>query len=174
MKTMCRVLRISRAAYYKHIHKKPSRYEIENELLDGDILQEYTTSNRCHGAPKIQKSLFNKGIKVSIKRVQRRMKKLNIRSIFVKKWKPSGLSKNKVEQKENIINGNFFAETINKKWLTDITYLYTLKDGWYYLDSVFDCCSAKIVGWHMSKNIDAELSVQAVKNAINNQNPNTK
>ena len=102
------------------------------------------------------------------------MKKLNIRSIVVKKWKPSCPSKNKVEQKENIINGNFFAETINKKWLTDITYLYTLKDGWCYLASVFDCCSAKIVGWHMSKDIDAELSVQAVKNAINNQNPDTK
>ncbi|WP_341457454.1 DDE-type integrase/transposase/recombinase, partial [Clostridium butyricum] len=92
----------------------------------------------------------------------------------MKKWKPSCPSKNKVEQKENIINGNFFAETINKKWLTDITYFYTLKDGWCYLASVFDCCIAKIVGWHMSKNIDAELSVQAVKNAINNQNPDTK
>ena len=171
---MCRLLRISRAAYYKHIHKKPSRYEMENELLDSEILQEYTASKGCYGAPKIQKSLFNKGINVSIKRVQRRMKKLNIRSIVVKKWKPSCPSKNKVEQKENIINGNFFAETINKKWLTDITYLYTLKDGWCYLASVFDCFSAKIVGWHMSKNIDAELSVQAVKNAINNQNPDTK
>ncbi|ETJ35585.1 Transposase [human gut metagenome] len=60
-----------------------------------------------------------------------------------------------------------------KKWLTDITYLYTLKDGWCYLASIFDCCSAKIVGWHMSKNIDTKLAVQAVKNAISNQNPNT-
>ena len=170
---MCKVLGISRAAYYKHIHKKPSKYENENKLLDKVIFEEYITSKRCYGAPKIQKALQNRGIKVSVKRIQRRMKKLNIRSIVVKKWKPYCLSKNKVEQKENIINGDFSCETINKKWLTDITYIYTLKDGWCYLASVFDCCSAKIVGWHISKNIDAELAVQAVKNAINNQKPNT-
>ena len=60
---MCRVLRISRVAYYKYIHKKTSIYEIENELLDSEILQEYTAFKRYYGAPKI----INKGIKVSIK-----------------------------------------------------------------------------------------------------------
>lgn len=164
VKTMCKVLGISRAAYYKHIHRKPSKYENENKLLDKAILEEYTASKRCYGAPKIQKVLQNRGIKASVKRIQRRMEKLNIRSIVVKKWKPSCPSKNKIEQKENLINGDFSAETINKKWLTDITYIYTVKDGWCYLASVFDCCSDKIVGWHMSKNIDAELAVQAVKN----------
>lgn len=84
IKTMCNVLRISRAAYYKHVHKKPSRYEKENEILDKEILEEYTASKRCYDALKIQKVLLNKGIKVSIKRIQRRMKKLDIRSIVIK------------------------------------------------------------------------------------------
>ncbi|UZT07760.1 MULTISPECIES: hypothetical protein [Clostridium] len=44
---MCKVLGISRAAYYKHIHRKPSRYEKENKLLDKAILEEYTASKRC-------------------------------------------------------------------------------------------------------------------------------
>ena len=171
---MCNVLKISRAAYYKHLHRKPSRYEQENKALDQEIINEYTASKRRYGAPKIHKILENKGIFVSLKRVQRRMKKLGIKSIVIKKWKPSSQSKNKTVQKENIIKGDFSAETINKKWLTDITYIYTLKDGWCYLASVFDCCSAKIVGWHMSKTIDAALALQAVKNAISNQNPDTK
>lgn len=37
------------------------------------------TTKRCYGAPKIQKVLQNKGIKASIKRIQRKMKKLDIR-----------------------------------------------------------------------------------------------
>lgn len=167
---MCIVLGISRSAYYKHIHRKPSRYEKENKLLDKEILEEYTASKRCYGAPKIQKALQNRGIKASIKRVQKRMRKLNIRSIVVKKWKPNCPSKAPIESKENLIKGDFSASLINEKWLTDITYIYTLKDGWCYLASVFDCCTAKIVGWHMSKNIDADLAVQAVKNAVDNQN----
>ena len=123
---MCNVLKISRAAYYKHLHRKPSRYEQENKTLDQEIINEYTASKRRYGAPKIHKILENKGLSISLKRVQRRMKKLGIKSIVVKKWKPSCQSKNKTVQKENIIKGDFSAETINKKWLTDITYIYTL------------------------------------------------
>ena len=171
---MCNVLGISRAAYYKHIHRKPSRYEYENEMLDKEILGEYTASKRRYVVPKIHKMLENKGISISLKRVQRIMEKLSIKSIVVKKWKPSCPSKKETEQKENLIKGDFSAEAINRKWLTDITYIYTLKDGWCYLASVFDCCSAKIVGWHMSTTIDADLALQAVKNAVSNQNPNTK
>ena len=100
------------------------------------------------------------------------MKKLNIRSIIVKRWKPYCSNKKNVEGRENLIKEDFTATTINEKWLTDITYLYTLKDGWCYLSSVFDCYSAKIIGWHISKNIDAAMALQAIKNAVNSQKPN--
>ena len=86
---MCNVLKISRAAYYKHLHRKPSRYEQENKALDQEIINEYTASKRRYGAPKIHKILENKGIFVSLKRVQRRMKKLGIKPIVVKNWKSS-------------------------------------------------------------------------------------
>lgn len=171
---MCNVLGISRAAYYKHVNRKPSKYEQANKILDKKILEEYTASKRRYGAPKIYRTLQSKGITVSLKRVQRRMKKLGIKSIVIKKWKPSCQSKAKVEQKENLIKGDFSAKTINKKWLTDITYIHTQNEGWCYLASVFDCCSAKIIGWHMSKSIDADLAVQAVKNAVSNQIPKTE
>lgn len=62
-----------------------------------------------------------------------------MRSIVVKKRRSSCSLKNEFDQKEKIIKENFFIETINKKWLTDITYIYTLKDGWCYLASVLDC-----------------------------------
>ncbi|MSR91448.1 IS3 family transposase [Inconstantimicrobium porci] len=82
---MCKVLGISRAAYYKHVHRKPSIYEQENKILDKKILEEYTASKRRYGAPKIHKTLQSKGITVSLKRVQKRMKKLGIKSIVIKK-----------------------------------------------------------------------------------------
>lgn len=65
-KTMCKMLGISRAAYYKHLHRKPSRYAKENKLLDKVILEEYTASKRCYGTPKIQKVLQNKRIRASV------------------------------------------------------------------------------------------------------------
>lgn len=69
-----------------------------------------------------------------------------------------------------MIKGDFTTSLINEKCITDITYIYTLKDGWCDLASVFDCYSVKIIGWHMSKNIDADLAVQVSRNEVNNPN----
>ncbi|MEG2095025.1 MAG: hypothetical protein RRY80_12040 [Lachnospiraceae bacterium] len=43
-----------------------------------------------------------------------------------------------LDDKENILNRDFKADTINQKWCTDITYLHVLKECWTYLASVMD------------------------------------
>ena len=104
-------------AEIKAIKKRMAKLEQENNILDKEILNEYAASKRRYGAPKIHKILENKGFSISLKRVQKRMKKLDIKSIVVKKWKPSCQSSNKTVQKENILKGDFTAETVNKNGL---------------------------------------------------------
>ncbi|MGL5255769.1 MAG: IS3 family transposase, partial [Proteocatella sp.] len=77
--------------------------------------------------------------------------------------------KGKIVERENILKRNFQTSTINEKWVTDITYIYTIKDGWCYLASVMDLHSKKIVGYSMFKTIDTQLALQALKNAIDIQ-----
>jgi transposase InsO family protein len=98
------------------------------------------------------------------------MKNLGIKSIVIKKYRPT-LSRKKIEEQENVLKRNFQANTINEKWVTDITYIHTIKDGWCYLASVMDLYSKKIIGYAMSKSIDTTLALQAVKNSIKLQNP---
>lgn len=62
------------------------------------------------------------------------------------------------------LNGDFTTTAINQKWVTDITYIHTIKNGWCYLASVMDLNSRKIV-YSMSKNIDTELALKALYNA---------
>lgn len=52
--------------------------------------------------------------------------------------------------------------------MTDITYIHVLNEGWTYLASVMDLYDRKIIGWSYGKNITAELTLQAVKNAVLN------
>jgi transposase InsO family protein len=130
----------------------------------------YEESKKRYGAPKIHEKLKKKGIYISLKRTQRLMKQLGINSIIVKKYKP-GPSKKTVEGGINILKRDFQATSINEKWVTDITYIHTIKDGWCYLASVMDLYSKKIVGHAMSKKIDTELALEAVKNAIYLQRP---
>ena len=69
------------------------------------------------------------------------------------------------DDKENILNRDFSADTVLKKLVTDITYIHVVNEGWTYLASLMDLYDRKIIGWAYVKNITAELVTQAVKNA---------
>lgn len=155
---------MNRSTFYKCIHHVPSNREIENQKLDADILAIYYDTNCRYGAPKICDDLHDRGWHVSLKRVQRRMAAMGIRSIVIKKYRH--VSNNvHVDEKENILNQDFTATGINQKWCTDITYIFTQKDGWTYLASVMDLYSRRIIGWAYDTSMTAELAVKAVRNA---------
>lgn len=137
------------------------------EKLKVEIKQIWTESKSRYGAPKIHKTLIGRGIKVSLKRVQRYMSAINIRSIVVKKFRYHS-EKVTSDDKENILNRDFKTTSINQKWCTDITYIYTIKDGWTYLASVMDFHSKKIIGYAYDTSMTAELAVKAIKNACIN------
>lgn len=164
------VLKVSRSSYYKYLSKEPSNHEVENKMLGNEILNIYMDSKKRYGAPKINKVLIEHGLNISLKRTQQIMKKLGIQSIIIRKYRPQS-SKNKIVEKENILKRDFSTKTINEKWVTDITYIYTIKDRWCYLASVMDLHTRKIIGHAMSKSIDTNLAMEAVKNAIKIQRP---
>ena len=88
----------------------------------------YKESKCRYGSPKITKVLNNNGIKVSQKRVARRMKILGLRSITVKKYNHAGASKtDNTKEYPNILEQNFNADVPGQKWVGDITYIYTKK-----------------------------------------------
>ena len=60
------------------------------------------------------------------------------------------------------MNRDFKTTSIHQKWCTDITYIYTQKDGWTYLASVMDRHSKKILGYAY------DVSITAVNNVCLN------
>ena len=111
---MCKVLKVSRSSYYKHINKKESKRSIENRFLEKEILNIHKASKCRYGAPKIYEKLKSNNISISLKRTQRLMNKLGIKSIVCRKFRPFS-SRNKVESRENIINRDFTTTGINQK-----------------------------------------------------------
>lgn len=167
---MCEVLCIPRSTYYNYQNKVLSKRAIENQNYESEILAIYKKSSKRYGAPKIHKVLENQGYKVSLKRVQRLMKKLNICSIVVKQYKPYR-SNTEIPELKNILRRDFRTKGINEKWVGDITYIHTMKDGWCYLASVMDLHTRKIVGYSFSKIMDTNLISSALKNAYQIQKP---
>ena len=54
--------------------------------------------------------------------------------------------------------------------LADITYI-RLTEGWLYLAVILDCFSRRIVGWSLSRQIDAELVCAALEMALRRRCP---
>ena len=165
IRMLCKAVNLHHSVYYYRKQNKENSYKKANEILDKKILEEFEKSKKRYGSPKITNILNKQGIKVSQKRVARRMKVLKIRSIIVKKFNHNGNKKVDDTNKENLLAQNFKAEKPGEKWVGDITYIYTKETGWTYLAIVMDLFDLKVIGWSYGLNMTAELVISAFNKA---------
>ena len=145
-------------------------YKESNRELDVEIIRIYNESKCRYGSPKITKVLNNQGIKTSQKRVARRMRFLDLRSITVKKFNHSGGSKtDDTKEYHNLLEQNFLSDKPGQKWVGDITYIYTKETGWTYLAIVMDLFDLKVVGWSYGMNMTDDLVIDAFNKAMINR-----
>ncbi len=64
----------------------------------------------------------------------------------------------------------FTADAPNRKWVTDITYVWTDQRR-MYLAGVMDLYSRRIVGWAMAEHMRADLCVEALEMAMSSRRP---
>ena len=165
---MCKALKFARSTYYEALVRIPSNKEQEYQKFSADVKQCFEENKKRYGAIKIYRKLNDSGIPCSIKRVQRHMRRQGLHSVVTRKYNHKANQGKVPNDKENILNRNFKAETINQKWVTDITYIHVLKEGWTYLASVMDLYDRKILGYAYGKSMTADLALDAVKNACLN------
>ncbi len=82
---MCYILGVPLSTYYNNKNPKKSEKEIENEKLKTAILKYYKESKFRYGAQKIKIMLSKNRFNISMKRTQRLMRELGIKSIIIKK-----------------------------------------------------------------------------------------
>lgn len=96
------------------------------------------------------------------------MARQELRSVVVKKYRPYADKNVAAANKENILNREFTADSINQKWCTDITYIYVIQQGWTYLASVMELFTRKIIGYDYGTVMSSELALNAVENTCLN------
>ena len=94
---ICKVLGVPRSTYYTFKFRKSSNRSIENDKLKQEIQTIYDESKGIYGAPKIHKIIYKK-FDISLKRVQKIMKELGLRSIVIKKFKHNTIKVDIVEK----------------------------------------------------------------------------
>ena len=168
VRSLCRVLNVSRSAYYQSKHRKLGKREKNNQILLQAIVQTHQ-KYPAFGLDSMYHYLKSK-FGASRARIHRLMVKFNIHSIRTKAYKITTISDLSRFIAPNLISRNFNPPLPNMIWVGDITYIKTAQ-GWLYLAIVKDLCTKKIVGYSFSNRIDSNLVCEALIMAINRQNP---
>ena len=132
-----RLLRVSHSGYYDWLRSKPPTRLVLNTALDAHIQWVYAEHAGRYGYRRICNELRDMGLCVSLERVRRRMKRLDLRGIQKRKFKHTTDSKHSLATVPNLLNQCFQADVPNTKWVGDITYI-RVKQQWLYLAVVID------------------------------------
>jgi transposase InsO family protein len=167
---MCKLLKVSLSSYYYWQTKKPSKRLYRRLELGIAIKKIYEWSKGRYGSPGITKELQMQGVKVSRAQVARIMKKKNMCSVTVRRFKQTTNSKHNYGLVENKLSQDFTTTAYNQVWVSDITYIKT-SEGWLYLTSVIDLFDRKVIGWQVSNTLRAEDTVVPALNKASSNRP---
>ena len=167
IREMCQILSISRAAYYKWLHRKekgPNPDEIE---LIEKIQELAKKKKRLYGCRKMSRKLKDiYGIEVGVKKVYRIMARLNLLSVYRPK-KHTWIKSNPGQTAENVLNRDFESTAPNQKWVTDITEIKVPKTNQkLYLSSILDLYDRSVISWKVSTKNDSVLVDETLREAL--------
>ncbi|MEV7043878.1 IS3 family transposase [Amycolatopsis sp. NPDC051061] len=163
----CRVLGISRQAYYQWCAAPVCQRDWDDAHLINAAL-EIHADDPADGYRFIADELARRGFTASENRVWRICSMQQIFSLHAKKkgrYKKAGPPVH-----DDLVRRDFTADAPNTKWLTDITE-HPTGEGKLYLCAVKDCYSNRIVGYSIASHMRASLAVSALRNAIALRDP---
>jgi putative transposase len=167
----CRVLEVSRSGYYAWKDRPQSATAGRREILEQKIRSVHLENRQVYGSPRIHRALRKAGEKVCENTVADIMMERGIAAKSKKKFVPVTTdSSHDQPVAENLLDRQFAAALPNRKWVADITYIFT-DEGWLYLAGVLDLCSRKIVGWAMADHMKTDLVSAALTMALVRRHP---
>jgi putative transposase len=173
---MCQVLQVSRSGFYRWRSAEPSLRAQRSERIRQDVQRVHESSDGIYGSYKIAETLQRDDDLESACRttVAKAMQDLGLKSKVSKRFKPKTTVVDPQRQAaDNVLAQDFQADAPNRKWVTDITYLWT-DSGWIYVAAVMDLFSRRIVGWSVSDSLATPLVCAALRQAIESRRPDCK
>lgn len=162
------MMNLSLAAYYAD--PKVSRAEQEEKDADlRDAIELVRVEFPRAGYRPLKHYLRRNGIKIGETRLRRVLEKFELQIRPDKKYVVTTNSDHDCLVYPNHIKG-MVIDGINQVWTADITYI-RINNGFVYLAVILDLFSRKVIGYAISKKIDGQLAVDALRMAILRRKP---
>lgn len=170
VKTMCRVLEVSRSGYYAWLGRDPSPRAVANAGLRKKIEAIHKESDGTYGAPRVHAELKSEANGASRNRVARVMREAGIEGVSRRERKRTTVRAEEARPAPDLVDRNFTATGPDQLWVADITYVPTWA-GFLYLAIVLDAWSRRVVGWAMATHLRTELVLEALEMAVWRRKP---
>ena len=165
---LCRVLEVSRAAYYRWKACPLSPRVAANLVLLEKIRTAHADSDGKYGSPRIYAELQDQGVRASRGRIARLMAASGIVGHRGRRRVRTTIPAKKPAPFADLVKRRFKAAKPNELWCGDLTYVHT-GEGFLYLASVIDVFSRRVIGWAIATHMRAELVMDALRMAVANR-----
>lgn len=159
---MCRFFQVSRSGYYDFSHRL--RRPEKDSALAEIIAKEQKYSFHTYGYRRMSLALKKKGIHRNPKTILRIMEKYGLLAEIRRRRKWVNMGK-QVHKYENLLNRQFHADSPNRKWVTDISYIKT-KQGVLYLSMIRDLYDSSIVAYKTGTEQTVNLVLDTIRMAM--------
>jgi putative transposase len=154
---------LARSTYYHRSRQKSMEAKKEEADLR-DRIEQIVVEHARYGYRRVTYQLRREGCKVNHKRVARIMREQSLQCQIKRRWVKTTDSDHNYRVYPNLIKGLEVRER-NQVWVADITYI-RIFSGFLYLAVVLDLFSRKVIGWALSEQIDAQLTLAALRMAL--------
>jgi putative transposase len=160
----CKLVGLARSTYYyRSQHKAEPQLEVDLKLVSGQ--------HPTYGTRRITHQLHRKpfGYTINRKHTQRLMRRLGLlRPVKRRKCRTTN-SEHPYPRYENLVQ-DLVPTQPEQVWVSDITYI-RLGQDFVYLAVVMDMYTRAIRGWALSRSLDGELTLTALKQALERHCP---
>lgn len=157
-------MQLPRRSFYYGPKQKPS----EQVLIER--IEQICLDFPKYGYRRVTFQLNREGWQINHKKVHRIMREKGwLCRTRKKKWISTTDSNHNLPIYPNLAK-ELTVERINQLWVADLTYIHILV-CFIYLAVILDVYSRKAIGYAISRNVDTELTLAALRMAIANRNP---
>ena len=154
---------LARSTYYYRSQQKSMEAEKKEADLR-DRIEQIVVEFTRYGYRRVTYQLRREGWKVNHKRVARIMREQSLQCQIKRRWVKTTDSDHGYRIYANLLKGLEVSRR-NQVWVADITYIRILT-GFLYLAVVLDLFSRRVIGWALSEQIDAELTLAGLRMAL--------
>lgn len=160
MRQICSILGVSRSWYYVATEPAPSKADTLLRARIEEIVLEFSG----YGYRRVTKTLQREGVDANHKRVLRIMREESLLCQLKRRFVVTTDSRHEFGSYPNRLKG-LVVTRLNQVWIADLTYV-RLPRGFVYVAAILDWLSRKVIGWAMSRWIDAALALKALDQAL--------